>query len=194
MLSRTKQMRHPAQSALPDCKKCSLGCAKLMQTSGKRTCSQLPECSLGYAKLMQTSGKRTCSQLPECSLGYAKVSKKRWAYVTFAQKSSDNGCANAPIGTVNLEGFLAVLRQLPPESGRVTHRKRAVYGSKVAELRIESGRFFERIRISLIINAIQNRHKSAFPARSKLRFGGAKKTRFMANCDIFRLLLQNVKK
>lgn len=172
MLSRTKQMRHPAQSALPDCKKCSLGCAKLMQTSGKRT----------------------CSQLPECSLGYAKVSKKRWAYVTFAQKSSDNGCANAPIGTVNLEGFLAVLRQLPPESGRVTHRKRAVYGSKVAELRIESGRFFERIRISLIINAIQNRHKSAFPARSKLRFGGAKKTRFMANCDIFRLLLQNVKK
>ena len=150
MLSRTKQMRHPAQSALPDCKK--------------------------------------------CSLGYAKVSKKHWAYVTFAQKSSDNGCANAPIGTVNLEGFLAVLRQLPPESGRVTHRKRAVYGSKVAELRIESGRFFERIRISLIINAIQNRHKSAFPARSKLRFGGAKKTRFMANCDIFRLLLQNVKK
>ena len=55
---------------------CSLSYAKIMQTSGKRTCSQFPECSLSYAKIMQTSGKRTCSQFPECSLSYAKIKRK----------------------------------------------------------------------------------------------------------------------
>ena len=51
----------------------ALSYAKIMQTSGKRTCSLLSECSLSYAKIMQTSGKRACFQLSECSLSYAKI-------------------------------------------------------------------------------------------------------------------------
>ncbi len=32
-----------------------------------------PNISITYAKIMQTRGKRTCSQFPECSLSYAKI-------------------------------------------------------------------------------------------------------------------------
>ena len=47
--------------------------AKIMQTSGKRACSQFPECRLSYAKIMQTSGKKACFQFPECRLSYTKI-------------------------------------------------------------------------------------------------------------------------
>ena len=70
-------MRTPQRQVCTACAalvlKRSLSCAKITQTSGKRTCSQFPECGLSYTKITQTRGKKVYFQFPECSLSYAKI-------------------------------------------------------------------------------------------------------------------------
>ena len=47
--------------------------AKILPTSAKRTCSDLPSAAISYAKILPTSVKRTCSDLPSAAISYAKV-------------------------------------------------------------------------------------------------------------------------